>query len=275
MQHNFDKLNLIIIELEGFQTQLIQFQKEFNNKDYKTQDFLLTLMLQRYRDNYSAILILLKEFHTSNDYLEPPIGIILRSLIYDSMVILFAIAPELEKDDSDYDKSLIFERLNKYISDQIYKIMTDGNKAVHDGFITSIQRDLMFNNLIKKTPFLFTKMDWVKEDYSNFRKLFKYKGRIDFEREFRLLPEGKVKNLCMNIYDVYSFYSKYFHFGIYTYDLRQDKNELFKYLFRSLSYTVNACYELTKIAKSNLTTVPKSYNEMLKYLYSIVKLGLK
>lgn len=260
--------------MELFQAALIKFHKEFNKKDYKTQDFLLTLMLQRYRDNFSSLIILLKEFHASNDFLEPPIGILLRSIIYDSMVVMFALAPELEKDNQNYDKAIIYERLNKYISDQLYKIMTDTNKAVNDKFLTSDQRDIMFNNLVLKTPFLFTKVKLEKADYLQFKNIFKYKGKIDFEKEFRSLSVEKVKNVCMNLYDIYNFYSKYFHFGIYTYDLRRDKNELFKYIFKSIAYSTNACSELTHITKSNFSEEPKSYHDMQLHLLALVRLGL-
>ncbi len=100
----FDELSQVAKLLNEYNLNLNTYHNRFLNKSHKKAELILPHLLKRYYGNFTAINILIFEFWKGNYRLETSIGILLRSILHDSMLVMYITSPHYLNDAKNEDK---------------------------------------------------------------------------------------------------------------------------------------------------------------------------
>lgn len=228
------RLNTLIILSQQAIKISISALKRFPTAQYKILDFTFINYLERFTYSLESIEILLNNFQKKPNN-ETSIGLIIRASLLDFMNIIFLssyyvdITPENPNSQEEFDNQ--FEAL---VSDQIHNmikyliLMKDHNLISKDEFKQSI------TNLNSTYNFLFNGFDL--EDPISTLKIKKFNSTKKIFQ--RICNHHKTKNYAM-VYDLYTYYSKYEHFGIMTHFMqRQNINKDLDRIILSINYII-------------------------------------
>jgi hypothetical protein len=208
-----EKINKLDLFIEKYTDLLWQVIAEFTEVDPKIDliNFVNLAFLKRFYYNSISLRILLTSLIKDSNF-NIPIGLILRTSISD--VLTFYYFRYLAKTIAS--EPLFIEELKGFLVDNIHNIKTqlDYRKARKE--ISDQQYNNDVNSLIQK-------YDWfLIPGTTEFMK----SKHIGFKQIATKLKEDKETQLVARIDEYYEIYSKYEHFGAFTFDLQ----EINKYL---------------------------------------------
>ena len=226
----------------------------FDNKELKSsQIFALGLLERLYNASFSFSLQV--ENYQKFKQLDFSIGLTLRALILDSLISfnLYKIIYDLEK--SSLPKNEIEEVVDEYCN----RVLADGLQQTIKYFSSAKEINLIDD---EKLTSIFTD---IGNSYSFFLKDYKFDGtepKVRFEKPpsnpklFKRLAEDGDLQFLSQLYDAYSFYSKYDHFGILYFRLIRQNLERCLYQFKNcirilLKHLVNLLFILNEFSDDN------------------------
>ena len=188
---------------------ITQFLKNISGKNlgtkYKLSTEFILEVLKRFNANSIAVnnlLVLLK----NNFTLIHPIGLLIRSSLLDFIMLMYLNS----KNNSEIinDKEWIESQLKIIYSNQLNHTLKDFDKQYINPKLTQL-KDL----LAEKFPSLIIK----KEGIYN----IKHKGKISTYDMILKMKNNSYTKPFVGVYERWSFYSKYEHYGVLTYDIQR------------------------------------------------------
>jgi len=188
---------------------ITQFLKNISGKNlgpkYKLSTEFILEVLKRFNANSIAVnnlLVLLK----NNFTLIHPIGLLIRSSLLDFIMLMYLNS----KNNSEIinDKEWIESQLKIIYSNQLNHTLKDFDKQYINPKLTQM-KDL----LAEKFPSLIIK----KEGIYN----IKHKGKISTYDMILKMKNNSYTKPFVGVYERWSFYSKYEHYGVLTYDIQR------------------------------------------------------
>ena len=221
----------------------VLFESELTRKYFKegSFDFVTVFsltMLERLNLVSNGLTFLLDTIN-SNAINEFSCGILIRSVLSDYLILLNAIAVNL-KDEPDV--KIKFEKLDnfclKYLSDSL-KISIGNIELLYEGENRDNEKIGIYKNICKNYPYSFepfingsSKPTYKLEDAENSGKLY-----------YKLKSEKALKAKAKLAYNLFSYYSKYDHFGITSYEyLRTPLSNRLELISNSVNLFPNVLY---------------------------------
>jgi len=189
---------------------ITQFLKNISGKNlgtkYKLSTEFILEVLKRFNANSIAVnnlLVLLK----NNFTLIHPIGLLIRSSLLDFIMLMYLNS----KNNSEIinDKEWIESQLKIIFCNQLEYIQKDFNnsKKINSNYNVNSSNDL----LVEKFPDFF-----IKGTYK--LRFKKAKSTIEMIEEMK---NNSYTKPFVGVYERWSFYSKYEHYGVLTYDIQR------------------------------------------------------
>jgi hypothetical protein len=238
-----DKLTLLnqakLLEAKGYIDKIVAVAKsaleKFPTGDYDLLVFTFINYLERFTHNLEAVNILLREYK-DNPNIETSIGLTIRASLLDFMTITYLSTYQvdiLSKDDKENE-----EKFNKQfdglMTDQIHNTIKYLKLTRDVGLITNDEYKVAIKNTWETYSFLFIDKT---VDYENPEsKLISREHKSPKQYFTRIHNHPLTKKFSM-VYDLYTYYSKYEHFGIMTHFMqRQGVNNDFEMMLSSMKY---------------------------------------
>ena len=207
---------------------------KFPTADYEMLVFTFINYLERFTYSLESIEILLSNFKKKPN-VETGIGLIIRASLLDFMTINYLSTYQAEITDENPDAQEEFDKqFDALVSDQMHntikylELMKEHRQINQQEFEQTIQ------NLNHTYSFLFTGLDLNNPISTLKTKMFKSPKQIFT----RIHTHPLTKKFSM-VYDLYTYYSKYEHFGIMTHFMqRQNINQDLDRIIWSISYII-------------------------------------
>lgn len=251
------KLKLLIQLNNEFISIAIDAKHKIPEVNYPLLDFVFIGFFNRFIDTIISTNILLQHYKEKRN-VETSIGLTLRASLLDFMVAVYIGSYELEIDSTKPETQKKFDNiLNSYICDQLKYSIKHLELAFKSQIITYSEYFDGIKNFYEKHSTFFTHFD--EKNLSRCLKEKKF-SVIDL---FNRIHQDKQLKYLSEVYDYYTFYSKYDHFGILTNSMQNMSiSEEFARIRLSYDY----------IYKGLITTVLKlseTHKELLKYGYDL------
>lgn len=208
--------------------------KKFPTAEYELLVFTFINYLDRFTYSLESIEILLSNFKKKPN-VETSIGLIIRASLLDFMTVTFIssyqadITPDNPNGQEDFDKQ--FDAL---VSDQMHNTIKYLLHMRENNLIKQDEFELTIKNLNHTYNFLFNELNLIDPVSSLKTKMFKSPKQIFT----RIYNHPATKKFAM-VYDLYTYYSKYEHFGIMTHFMqRQSINQDLDRIIWSTSYII-------------------------------------
>jgi hypothetical protein len=203
----------------------IDVESKFKSDEYEDRISIRMNFFTRFIHCIESAVILLKEFE-KNPYVETSIGLIIRASLLDLITLIYLdsywadITPDDDKSYNDErDKTLSF------LCDHLRKTFKYLNTSFHHKKVTKEQRKVIIDNSYKNYPALFKKTNPNYGDPASDLIMQSFPPVSDM---IKRIYTHKVGKNFSNVPDMYEYYGKYEHFGIYTNEFQT--NEQYKLL---------------------------------------------
>ena len=208
---------------------------KFPTSEYEILIFTFINYLERFTFSLESIEILLNNFKKKPN-VETAIGLIIRASLLDFMTITFLssyqadIKPDNPNGQKDFDK-----HLDALVSDQIHNTIKYLELVKKSKLITQEEFELTIKNLNHTYSFLFNGVDLIDPS-----SMLKIKMFVSTKQIFTRIHNHPLTKKFAMVYDLYTYYSKYEHFGIMTHFMqRQNINADLDRIIWSISYIIN------------------------------------
>jgi hypothetical protein len=209
--------------------------KKFPTDDYELIVFTFINYLERFTHNLEAINILLREY-IGKPNIETSIGLTIRASLLDFITITYLStyqADVFSKDDKE-NEAKFNKQFDGLMADQIHNTIKYLKLTRDVGLITKDDYKKAIENSWHAYSFLF--VDKVV-DYENPEKKLISKEIKSPKQYFKRIHSHPLTKKFSMVYDLYTYYSKYEHFGIMTHFMqRQGVNNDFETMIASLKY---------------------------------------
>jgi hypothetical protein len=238
-----DKLTLEneakLLEAIGFIDKIVAVGKsaleKFPTGDYDLLVFTFINYLERFTHNLEAVNILLREYKDKPN-IETSIGLTIRASLLDFMTITYLStyqADILSKDDKE-NEAKFNKQFDGLMTDQIHNTIKYLKLTRDVGLITKDDYKVAIENSWHTYSFLFT--DKIV-DYENPESKLISKEHKSPKQYFTRIHNHPLTKKFSMVYDLYTYYSKYEHFGIMTHFMqRQGVNNDFDMIIASMKY---------------------------------------
>lgn len=192
---------------------------KFPTDKYSFENFTFITYLERFTFGIASINIQLKNFK-DHIYLETSIGLNLRAHLLDFLVVTYLLSYQTDiKSKDDIESKRTFDKqFNSVLTDQLFNSIKYVKLSKANGVINTKQYRQIIENLWYTYHFLFIDptVDYDKPESKLISKEFKSPKQY-FER----INSHPIVKPYSGAYDLYTYYSKYEHFGIITYATRR------------------------------------------------------
>lgn len=234
---NEEKLKNAILLLDKMIATGNSALNKFPTDQYELIVFTFINYLERFVFNLDSIKILLQHYKIKPN-VETAIGLIIRASLLDFMTIAYLSSYQADiksKDDKEGE-----EKFNKQfdglISDQIFNTIKYLKLTRDIGLITQSDYKTALENSWHNYSFVFTDttIDYEKPE----KKLISREHKSPKEL-FTRIHNHPLTNKFSIVYDLYTYYSKYEHFGIMTHFIqRQGLDNDFTTMITAMKYMV-------------------------------------
>jgi len=240
-----DKLTLEteakLLEAIGYIDKVVAVGKsaleKFPTGDYDLLVFTFINYLERFTHNLEAVNILLREYKDKPN-IETSIGLTIRASLLDFMTITYLStyqADILSKDDKE-NEAKFNKQFDGLMTDQIHNTIKYLKLTRDVGLITKYEYNVAIENSWHTYGFLFTDKTVNYENPES--KLISKEHKSPKQYFTRIHNHPLTKKFSM-VYDLYTYYSKYEHFGIMTHFMqRQGLNKDFEMMIASMKYMI-------------------------------------
>ncbi len=213
MDWSIDDDNILKV-LVPLNEEMISIANEAKSKipdgDYTLLDFVFIGFFNRFIDTLVSTNILLQNYK-QNRNVETAIGLTFRASLLDFMTLVYFGSYELDIDDSKPETNKKHEEvLTNFVCEQLRYTIKYWELVYKSRVINDKEYSLALKNFYETHKVYFTHFD--EKNLSACLKGKKYTNTDMFNR---IHQDKKLKHLS-NVYDYYTFYSKYDHFGILT-----------------------------------------------------------
>ena len=216
--------------------------RKFPTKKYELEVFTFINYLERFTFCFENINFLLKQYQ-HNPNVETGIGLMLRSSLLDLMTITY-LSTYAEDDIKAKNSNNEFfnEQFNILMTDQILNTFKYLKSVKEAEIISDSEKRKIIEQTVKDFSFLFVNEEVDYEHPESKLITNKFLSPAFIYKRISKYPSSK--NLSL-VYDLYTYYSKYEHFGIMTYFLQRRGADVdftnmitsFKYIFIGLNFT--------------------------------------
>lgn len=211
--------------------------KKFPTDHYELIVFTFINYLERFVFNLDSINILLRQYKTKPN-VETAIGLVIRASLLDFMTITYlsSYQADIKSKDDKEGEAKFDKQFDGLIADQIYNTIKYLKLTRDTGLITQADYKKALENSWHTYNFVFT--DTVV-DYDNpEKKLISREHKSPKELFTRIHNHPLTKKFSI-VYDLYTYYSKYEHFGIMTHFIqRQGLDNDFDTMIAAMKYMV-------------------------------------
>lgn len=238
------KIQQIIVEL----LKIINptFSKEFDEKHNFPVKFMFFHILERIRNNLNSLKVLIED-DTQNHY--HAIGLICRNLLTDFISTGYIILDSKQENEmigkiySQFKSDL--ERIDSYLNHQLELnlISLESYKEINDRYNDS-------ENILSEI-----KKNIVELNVKGFPQMMQIIKILHKSEEINAW-----KNFIIESYDLWIFFSKYEHFGWYSYSLTRFsendiKNERIKKVLFYSTIMASSCFDILKLELERNSTI--------------------
>lgn len=247
------KLKLLIQLNDEFVTVANEAKDKIPEGDYPMVDFVFIGFFNRYIDTIVSTNILLQHYKEKRN-VETSIGLSLRASLLDFMIAVYFGTYELEVDSTRPETQKKFEEvITSFLCDQTKYTIKHLDLAYKSQIITYSVYSKALKNFYHKHKVFFTHFD--EKNLSSCLKGKKFSVTDVFNR---IHQDKKLKHLSL-VYDYYTFYSKYDHFGILTNSMQNMSiSEEFARIRLSYNYIYQGLISAT-------LKISETHKELLKY----------
>lgn len=251
------KLKLLIQLNDEFICIANEAKDRIPDGDYPLSDFVFIGFFNRYIDTITSTNILLQHYKEKRN-VETSIGLTFRASLLDFMIAVYIGTYELEIDDIQPETQKKFdEALTNFICDQIKYSIKHLELAYKSQIITYLEYSNGLKNFHDKHSAFFTHFD--EKNLSGCLKGKKFSITDVFNR----IHQNKQLKHLSQVYDYYTFYSKYDHFGILTNSMQNmPVSEEFARIRLSYDYIYKGLISAT-------LKLSETHPELLKYGYDL------
>lgn len=210
---------------------------KFTEESYKIEIFVYLNYLERFTYGLESINLLLIHY-PKNPNVETSIGLIIRTSLLDFMTVTYLVSYQADiKSEIDTEGGEKYDKqFNAFLSDQMYNTIMY-LKLVRDMFVIT-QNDYKeaITNLQLTYKSLFTDehVDLINPENKLISKKFASPKEL-----FKRIHNSPLTQKFSKIYDLYTYYSKYEHFGLMThYMQRRGEDNNFETIIDSLKYLI-------------------------------------
>jgi hypothetical protein len=196
-------------------------QKITEPGSYALNTYFRICLFERFTSRLQSGSILLKEYE-NNPTIEDSIGLILRGSLLDFITLIYldSYMHDVFDEETEIESN---DKLLSFFSDHIVRTVAYVNQVHRNGIRSTEERNLMIKNLYSKNSALFA------TDVPNLGDPLKdLKVNEHFPSPTQMLERLYKHPIAVNykgIGDLYEFYGKYEHFGIYTNALQTESTE--------------------------------------------------
>ncbi len=246
-----------------------------NKKTSTIQLFCLT-MLRRLNESCFSLAYIF-EILKQNEKVEFPIGVQCRVLIADSLISmdLFRIMTSLENEGNEKIEAELKKVCDIYLSDGLQHTITyyKDNK----NFKTKEETDLAYKELVKRFKYFFEPYNSVDQEPK--LKFLNKETRdvLNVKKTFERLAKNEQTKTIANIYESYSYFSKYDHFGIMYLDFANHdldrKLDIYNKSLVIFSMHFNFILTIFKKYTSEDEIISKIHKEVEQYFVDLLKVN--
>lgn len=210
---------------------------KFPTGQYELIVFTFINYLERFVFNLDSINLLLRNYKLKPN-VETAIGLIIRASLLDFMTITYLSTYQADiKSESDKEgKEKFNKQFDGLISDQIYNTIKYLKLTRDTGLITQADYKMAIENSWLTYNFVFT--DTIVDYENPEKKLISREHKSPKELFTRIHNHQLTKKFSI-VYDLYTYYSKYEHFGIMTHFIqRQGLDNDFTTMITAMKYMV-------------------------------------
>lgn len=236
---NNEKLNRAI----QFSGQIVEVASKaldkFKEPEYSTIEYICIEYLDRFICGFDSLCILLKEYR-SKEHLDTAIGILIRTHLLDLITLSYLICYKEDADNKgDHETKEQFQvEFDKFMVDGLEKSLSFLKLALELALFSKQEYNTAVDSL-KQTYSMVFKDEPI--DYDKPKDNLINRGLPPIALIFKKIRSHELTSNFSEIYDLYTYYSKYEHFGIMTgVMLRQEPEKKFETLIHGLKYLSKA-----------------------------------
>lgn len=236
---------------------------KFPTEHYDLELFMFINLLERFTVHLLGINQLLKQY-ANNPALEQPIGLIARAGLLDFMIITYISSYQADIGYSaDPDGSRYKQQLNKILCDQVQFTFKFAREAKNSSIISTDEYKQVVESTVHNYSFLFT--DNVIDDYEKPETKLVEQKTISPVQLFKRIHSHSLTIKFSMIYDLYTYYSKYEHFGIMTHFMqRQGVDVDMERIFGAVQYLIKGMGATFRYLAGPENILEKEINELDK-----------
>jgi len=210
--------------------------EKFPTDHYELELFMYINLLERFTMHLNGINLLLKQYEKSPN-LEGAIGLIARAGLLDFMLISYLSSYQADIGHGSDPKGEIYrQEINKVLCDQLHYTFKFIKATKNIGLINDDDYKSVIESSVHNYSFLFSDMTI---DYQNPEKKLLAQETISPNRLFKRIHSHSLTTKFSLIYDLYTYYSKYEHFGIMTHFLQRQGIEIdLERIFAAIHYLI-------------------------------------
>lgn len=237
--------------------------QKFPTEHYDLELFMFINLLERFTVHLFGINLLLKQYG-NNPALEQPIGLIARAGLLDFMIITYISSYQADIGyEADPDGSRYKQQLNKILCDQVQYTFKFAREAKKSSFISAGEYRQVVESTVHNYSFLFT--DNVIADYEKPEAKLLEQKTISPVQLFKRIHSHSLTNKFSMIYDLYTYYSKYEHFGIMTHFMqRQGVDVDMERIFGAIHYLIKGMGATFRYLSAPKNVLEAEINELDK-----------
>ncbi|MBK9801301.1 MAG: hypothetical protein IPP56_16795 [Bacteroidetes bacterium] len=208
--------------------------KEFPSGHYSLLEFSYINFLGRFTFNFDSINILLRHYKERPN-IETSIGLIIRSSLLDFMIVTYLATYHADNNSKEGEDNFD-KQFDGFMADHIHNTIKYLKVSRNTGLISESIYKQAIENSWHTYHFLFTDtlIDYENPESKLISKEFKSPKHL-----FMRIHSHPLTKRFSKVYDFYTYYGKYEHFGIMThYMQRQGINKDFNTMIGSLKYMV-------------------------------------
>jgi hypothetical protein len=263
------KFNICNKHLDYFENNIPSALFQFQLGSPNSIQWFTLGMLQRLLNATVAIKVLLREFKKNNinDF---AIGIIMRPILLDTHIGLNLLAILKSGLSSNLKNEELIEKLDRFcngtLSDGLKQTLNYFEQKESYGFIATKELNDIYNVFTAKYSDFLEQKDGINTKPKTKNGL-DTKANSQFQN---LAKDNDMKEIGHRLYDLYSIYSKYDHFGFLFFDVNNSEKEVkSERIFASISMFVNHYANLCDLLQRvtpNDTVITNIFQSSKNYL---------
>ncbi len=269
-----NKLYQLIKILDEFVSIGTQIERSIPKVPLEEFIYVRINLMSRYVHRIESINLMLSKFE-ENPTIEDSIGLLIRGGLADFIPMLYldVLHTKIESPTDEINNDFQKKMTRSFLCDHIYNLIDFLKKSKDNGVIGESYYRKQIDKI--KTEYSSYFFDTVI-DYNN---PFENIDSIKFHKNYKLMPVIRNSPISESVdinfvNSMYSYYSKYEHFGVFTNRMQtQDMGILMYQMFDSIRYlmigSIACCIHLShkfqNISEENLVEIKKRYDRTLEF----------